>query len=251
MGNILSARYQVYQDVKGNFRFRLRAANNKIVVVSQGYETKSNCLIGIASIQKNCQSKIEDKTIGDQLANPKYEIFVDSDLKFRFNLLAQNGQVIGSSEAYNSKQGCKNGIEAVKNSCDSVIEDLTTNQVIEQKTKETEIQCESIEITGIAMMSPPNVVGTGSIITFEGWLINNKTGQGIENAKIDILEHDRSFLGDKILVSGVTKQGGIFAIDWKSHPADWWDDSVEIFSQFSGKDKCKPSRSAYYKIRVV
>ncbi len=124
MGFDLKARYQVYRDIGGKYRFRLRAANNKILVVSETYESKSSCMNGVESVQKNCQSKIEDKTVGSQrLPNPKYELFIDANLKFRFNLTAINGQIISSSEAYNSKQGCKKGIEAVKNSCGADIED--------------------------------------------------------------------------------------------------------------------------------
>jgi uncharacterized protein YegP (UPF0339 family) len=35
--------------------------------------------------------------------------------KFHFNLVASNGQVIASSEAYESKSSALNGIESVKN----------------------------------------------------------------------------------------------------------------------------------------
>ena len=188
MGNDLKARYQVYKDVGEKYRFRLRAANNKIVVVS---------------------------------------------------------------EAYESKQACKQGIEAVKKNCGADIEDLTTVKITEIRTEKTVEQCTSTEETGIVMASPPNVVESGSIVTFEGSLINSETGAGIENATINILEHDRSFLKDKVLASGVTEKDGGFNIDWKSYPADFWDDSVEIYSQFIGKGSCKPSRSATYKIRVV
>ena len=49
----------------------------------------------------------------------KFEIKKDKAGKFRFNLKAGNGQVILSSEAYNSKSACDNGIESVrKNSGD-------------------------------------------------------------------------------------------------------------------------------------
>ena len=49
----------------------------------------------------------------------KFEIKKDKAGKFRFNLKAGNGQVILSSEAYNSKSACDNGIESVrKNSSD-------------------------------------------------------------------------------------------------------------------------------------
>ncbi len=44
----------------------------------------------------------------------KFEIKKDKAGKFRFNLKAGNGQVILSSEAYNTKSACENGIESVK-----------------------------------------------------------------------------------------------------------------------------------------
>ena len=131
-----------------------------------------------------------------------------------------------------------------------MIEDLTI-KIIEEKTEEIEEQCTGNDVTGIAMTTPPNVVESGSIVTFEGWLINSETAEGIENATINILEHDRSFLEDKVLASGVTVKDGGFNIAWKSYQADFWDDSVEVYSQFIGKGKCKPARSAYYRIRVV
>jgi uncharacterized protein YegP (UPF0339 family) len=49
----------------------------------------------------------------------KFEVKKDKAGHFRFNLKAGNGQVILTSEAYNSKSACENGIESVrKNSQD-------------------------------------------------------------------------------------------------------------------------------------
>jgi uncharacterized protein len=45
----------------------------------------------------------------------KFELFVDKGGHYRFNLKASNGQVIASSEGYNSKASALNGIESVKN----------------------------------------------------------------------------------------------------------------------------------------
>lgn len=45
---------------------------------------------------------------------PKYQIYKDKSGKFRFRLLAGNTQVILTSEGYNSKVACKNGIMSVK-----------------------------------------------------------------------------------------------------------------------------------------
>jgi len=48
------------------------------------------------------------------LAEPKFEWFKDKTGKFRFRLKAANGEIIATSEAYESKDACTNGIESVK-----------------------------------------------------------------------------------------------------------------------------------------
>ena len=49
--------------------------------------------------------------------------------KFRFNLLSTNGQVVATSEAYNSKASAMGGIRAVKKlAAEAVIEDQTTRE---------------------------------------------------------------------------------------------------------------------------
>ena len=135
----------------------------------------------------------------------KYQVYKDVGEKYRFRLRAANNKIVVVSETYESKQACKQGIEAVKKNCGADIEDLTTIKSNERRTEKAVEHCFGIEDTGIVMASPPNVVESGSIVTFEGSLINSETGEGIENAKINILEHDRSFLGDKVLASGLRK----------------------------------------------
>ncbi len=50
----------------------------------------------------------------------KFEIKSSANGKFHFNLKAGNGQIILSSEMYESKAACENGIESVKkNSADA------------------------------------------------------------------------------------------------------------------------------------
>jgi len=45
---------------------------------------------------------------------PKYQIYKDAAGKFRWRLKAPNGETIATGEAYESKDGCKNGIQSVK-----------------------------------------------------------------------------------------------------------------------------------------
>ena len=46
--------------------------------------------------------------------SPEFEIFKDSQDKWRFHLKAPNAKIILASESYNSKQACLEGIEAIK-----------------------------------------------------------------------------------------------------------------------------------------
>ena len=49
--------------------------------------------------------------------------------KFRFNLLSTNGQVVATSEAYNTKASALGGVRAVKSlAADAAIEDQTTKE---------------------------------------------------------------------------------------------------------------------------
>jgi uncharacterized protein YegP (UPF0339 family) len=58
----------------------------------------------------------------------KFVLKKGSTGKFHFNLQAANGQVIATSEAYNSKESALNGIESVKkNAADARVEDETND----------------------------------------------------------------------------------------------------------------------------
>lgn len=53
-----------------------------------------------------------------------YERKNSSNGKFHFNLKAANGQIIGTSEMYESAAGMENGIESVKkNAPDATVEE--------------------------------------------------------------------------------------------------------------------------------
>jgi len=48
------------------------------------------------------------------MPEPVFEWYKDKAGKFRFRLKAANGEVIATSEAYETKQACTGGIESVK-----------------------------------------------------------------------------------------------------------------------------------------
>ena len=46
-------KFELFRDKAGEFRFRLRATNGKIIAVSEGYVTKAACENGIDSVKTN------------------------------------------------------------------------------------------------------------------------------------------------------------------------------------------------------
>ena len=99
----------------GETQFDLKAGNGQIILTSEGYKAKSSCENGIESVKKNSQddSKFDRKT--------------SKNGKYYFNLKATNGQIIGTSEMYESNAACENGIESVKkNSVDATTDDQTS-----------------------------------------------------------------------------------------------------------------------------
>jgi uncharacterized protein YegP (UPF0339 family) len=56
----------------------------------------------------------------------KFELKQAASGQFHFNLKAGNGEIIATSEMYESKASAKNGIESVKkNAADAEVVDLT------------------------------------------------------------------------------------------------------------------------------
>ena len=98
----------------GEYQFNLKATNGQVILSSQGYAKKASCEAGIESVKRN------------SLDDTKFEAKVASNGKFFFNLKATNGQIIGSSEMYESKSSCDNGIASVKkNASEAAVEDQT------------------------------------------------------------------------------------------------------------------------------
>jgi len=48
-------RFEIFVDKAGEFRFRLRSRNGKIIASSQGYGSYQACLHGIRSVRENAQ----------------------------------------------------------------------------------------------------------------------------------------------------------------------------------------------------
>lgn len=98
----------------GEFQFVLKAGNGQTILQSEGYTTKTACENGIESVRNNAPD------------DARYDRKTSSNDKPFFNLKAGNGQVIGSSEMYESDSSRENGIASVKNNApDATVDDQT------------------------------------------------------------------------------------------------------------------------------
>ncbi len=52
-------KFEVYKDIRDEWRFRLRANNHKIICVSEGYKRRSSAIKGVDSIVNNCREPIQ------------------------------------------------------------------------------------------------------------------------------------------------------------------------------------------------
>lgn len=94
--------------------FNLKAGNHEIILTSQTYSSKAACTNGIESVRKNAPD------------DARYTKTTTPGGKFRFTLVAANGQTIGTSQNYDTEAGCAKGVESVKRTApDAAVKDLT------------------------------------------------------------------------------------------------------------------------------
>lgn len=105
-------KFVVTKNAGDNYYFNLKADNGQVIMTSQGYSTKAACMNGVESVKTNAPD--DGQFARKDSANNKYY----------FNLKAANGQIIGTSQMYESAAGRDNGIESVKsNAPDASVED--------------------------------------------------------------------------------------------------------------------------------
>ncbi|WP_276347225.1 YegP family protein [Daejeonella sp. JGW-45] len=106
--------FVITKRTNGEFQFNLKAGNGQTILASEGYSSKASCENGIESVRTNSQD------------DARFDRKTSTNGKHFFNLKASNGQIIGSSEMYESASSRENGIESVKtNAPDAKVNDQT------------------------------------------------------------------------------------------------------------------------------
>lgn len=105
-------KFVITKRANGEFQFNLKAGNGQTILTSEGYTTKAACLNGVESVKANSKD------------DSRFDRRESSTAKPYFNLRASNGQIIGSSEMYESVSARESGIESVKkNAPESMVDD--------------------------------------------------------------------------------------------------------------------------------
>ena len=92
------AKFSIFRGKDKQFYFSLKADNGEKILASEGYKSKYSALNGIESVKENASQ-----------AN-RYVRKGSKDLKSYFVLIAGNGEIVGTSEMYETDIGRENGI---------------------------------------------------------------------------------------------------------------------------------------------
>lgn len=95
-------KFVIGKRTNGEFQFNLKADNGQVILTSEGYTTRAACENGIDSVRKNSSD------------DARYDRKKSTNNKHYFNLKSSNGQIIGTSEMYESSSAMETGIASVK-----------------------------------------------------------------------------------------------------------------------------------------
>ena len=95
-------KFVIKHPTEERYYFYLEASNGEPILNSEQYTTKAACKNGIDSVKTNATN------------DNRYDKKTASNGKYHFTLKAGNGEIIGTSEMYESAYGRDKGIEAVK-----------------------------------------------------------------------------------------------------------------------------------------
>jgi uncharacterized protein YegP (UPF0339 family) len=93
--------FETFTGEDGQTYFQLLAKNGERILRSEGYTSLSSAKKGITSVKKN----------GKVLAN--FKVLGADNGEFYFNLVATNGEIIGTSELYTTESSAKKAVDAV------------------------------------------------------------------------------------------------------------------------------------------
>jgi uncharacterized protein YegP (UPF0339 family) len=114
--------FEIFEGEDGQFYFRLLAGNGENILRSEGYVRRSGAENGIASVKVN------------GIDAQRYDVQENVAGEHYFNLVARNGEIIGTSEGYASRSNAERGVETVVKVVEGLVErplDVEVREAIE------------------------------------------------------------------------------------------------------------------------
>ncbi len=255
--NVPNPKFQIYQNAKGEYRFRLRAANGEIIAEGEGYDSKEGCLHGIEVVRESCDAEVEDTSITRKKASPE-----PVTEKRTASIVAGTAESVPAIEEPAKMEVKSPETEApptpIPIEPKAASDESSSLEVeIEEKPKEIPTSTTTMETpesvpwsTKLELYSVPQSVGKGTVVTLKGRLVSASTGKGVPSAKVRVYERDRSILGDDYLAFGKTDEKGEFAIVWKARPLTWRKTTGNIYAVFTGDERAKAAKSDIQTISI-
>jgi len=95
-------KFEIFQSPKNSkYYFRLKSRNGQVVMASEGYEQKSGAANGAKAVQRASQKK---ENFQENLAK---------DGRHYFNLHSGNKQIVGTSQMYQTRSGCRKCVNSI------------------------------------------------------------------------------------------------------------------------------------------
>lgn len=97
----MAGTFELSKGKTGKSHFNLLAADKRVILTSEAYNSRAAALGGIASVRKNAKLR------------ERFERRTSKNGKGYFVLLARNGEIIGQSQRYAQPTSCYAGIRSV------------------------------------------------------------------------------------------------------------------------------------------
>ena len=133
--NILKGNFRITLSKKGDYIFKLLSGKNMLLCIGENYPTRARCENAIESVKRFAKTAVLDENVQDHIIqipveddneilplpegyNGKWIIYARHDeeghITYWFELFANNGEKLLSSEEYTSYVGAVNGIQTHK-----------------------------------------------------------------------------------------------------------------------------------------
>ena len=118
----------------------------------------------------------------------EYVIKKTSNDGFVFNIVANNKEIVGTSQTYKSKAAAKIGIESIRKNAEVEIEDQTLKNYEEKKNPKWEIYLDKADEYRFRLKAPNGEI----ILASQGYTAKSSAKNGIDsirrNANSDIID---------------------------------------------------------------